>query len=87
MSTHATGMTTALTRNGEYVSISGATATEYAAQVAPVDEAEEDSAVAARDVAGRADRDERDAGGRDRRGDPEARASAAPCRARARRGR
>ena len=36
MSTHAAGTTTALTRDGEYVRMSGATATEYAAQVAPV---------------------------------------------------
>ena len=35
-STQATVMTTALTRDGEYVSMSGATATEYAAQVAAV---------------------------------------------------
>ena len=36
-------MTTALIRDGEYVRMSGAMATEYAAQVAAVDEPEEDA--------------------------------------------
>ncbi len=35
--TQAAGITRALTRDGEYVAISGATITEYAAQVAPVE--------------------------------------------------
>ena len=41
MTTQAAGMTTALMRDGEYVRMSGATTTEYAAQVAAGREAEE----------------------------------------------
>ena len=61
ISTQADGMTTALTRSGEYVCISGVAAIEYAAQVAQIGEAERIPFAAAGHVAARADGDERDA--------------------------
>ena len=72
ISTHVHGMTTALTRDGEYVCMSGATATEYAAQVAQIARPRRIPRVAAGDLAARPDRDERDADERNRRSDPEA---------------